>query len=257
MSRSSRDIAYTLPVQAPESFRHSNHAMHGKLWHHPFLGHIISNLEHGRLPLVVSTAGCSKIIENGQYRDAQNGNILCSTISGWNKSNAQKRDGTSCKPCGLDEARHDICGCSVHATITPVAAFIRPGIAEIDRTKVTLGDQYISRVDASASCLAAQRRYHSSDDTTMEKIDPVAAEHSASSEEGSLKEARVTETSPSPSITEQQAQHQKAVYRKVDFRILLWYSFVYLIMRIDVSNISNTAIVSVQSAQDVSASKSN
>ena len=79
----------------------------------------------------------------------------------------------------------------------------------------------------------------------MEKVDPIAAEQSASSDDGSLKEAGTYETPPSPSplATEQQSQDHKAVYRKVDFRILLWYSFVYLIMRIHVSNITNTAIV--------------
>lgn len=78
----------------------------------------------------------------------------------------------------------------------------------------------------------------------MEKSDPIAAEHSASSEDGSLREAKVCEISPSVSAPKLSAQEQKAVYRKVDLRILLWYSFVYLIMRIHVSNITNTAIVS-------------
>jgi hypothetical protein len=35
-------------------------------------------------------------------------------------------------------------------------------------------------------------------------------------------------------------------HRKVDKRLLLWYSFVYLIMRIHVSNISNTAIINIE-----------
>lgn len=77
----------------------------------------------------------------------------------------------------------------------------------------------------------------------MGKIDPIAAEQSASSDDRSIKEAGVVETSASSMITEQQTKDHKAVYRKVDFRILLWYSFVYLIMRIHVSNITNTAIV--------------
>lgn len=36
----------------------------------------------------------------------------------------------------------------------------------------------------------------------------------------------------------------KVAHRKVDKRLLCWYAFVYLIMRIHVSNISNTAIMS-------------
>lgn len=35
-------------------------------------------------------------------------------------------------------------------------------------------------------------------------------------------------------------------HRKVDKRLLLWYSFVYLIMRIHVGNISNTAIMNLE-----------
>ncbi|GKT40386.1 MFS transporter prlL [Colletotrichum spaethianum] len=35
-------------------------------------------------------------------------------------------------------------------------------------------------------------------------------------------------------------------HRKVDKRLLLWYSFVYLIMRIHVSNISNAAIINLE-----------
>ncbi|KAK5718403.1 hypothetical protein LTR15_008130 [Elasticomyces elasticus] len=41
-------------------------------------------------------------------------------------------------------------------------------------------------------------------------------------------------------------QRLKAVRRKVDIRILLWYSFVYLIMRIHVSNVSNVAIINLE-----------
>ncbi|KAK4902730.1 hypothetical protein LTR27_000669 [Elasticomyces elasticus] len=41
-------------------------------------------------------------------------------------------------------------------------------------------------------------------------------------------------------------QRLKAVRRKVDIKILLWYSFVYLIMRIHVSNVSNVAIINLE-----------
>ncbi|KAK0386856.1 hypothetical protein NLU13_5169 [Sarocladium strictum] len=38
----------------------------------------------------------------------------------------------------------------------------------------------------------------------------------------------------------------KTAHRKVDKRLLVWYAFVYLIMRIHVSNISNTAIMNLE-----------
>jgi len=39
---------------------------------------------------------------------------------------------------------------------------------------------------------------------------------------------------------------RKAAHRKVDKRLLIWYAFVYLIMRIHVSNISNAAIINLE-----------
>jgi hypothetical protein len=38
----------------------------------------------------------------------------------------------------------------------------------------------------------------------------------------------------------------KKAHRKVDKHLLLWYSFVYLIMRVHVSNISNTAAINIE-----------
>ena len=38
----------------------------------------------------------------------------------------------------------------------------------------------------------------------------------------------------------------KSAHRKVDNRLLLWYAFVYLIMRIHVGNISNSAIINLE-----------
>jgi MFS family permease len=38
----------------------------------------------------------------------------------------------------------------------------------------------------------------------------------------------------------------KTAHRKVDKRLLCWYAFVYLLMRINVSNISNTAIMNLE-----------
>jgi hypothetical protein len=38
----------------------------------------------------------------------------------------------------------------------------------------------------------------------------------------------------------------EAAHRKVDKRLLCWYAIVYLLMRINVSNISNTAIMNLE-----------
>ncbi|ROW03097.1 hypothetical protein VMCG_05808 [Cytospora schulzeri] len=43
----------------------------------------------------------------------------------------------------------------------------------------------------------------------------------------------------------------KSAHRKVDIRLILWYSFVYLIMRIHVSNISNTAIINLEQGDGI------
>lgn len=49
----------------------------------------------------------------------------------------------------------------------------------------------------------------------------------------------------------QQWAKVKTVHRKVDRRIVFWYSFVYLIMRIHVSNITNTAIINEETHDDI------
>jgi len=43
----------------------------------------------------------------------------------------------------------------------------------------------------------------------------------------------------------------KAVQRKIDIKILLWYSFVYLVLSIHKTNIANTAIVNVETKDDI------
>lgn len=69
--------------------------------------------------------------------------------------------------------------------------------------------------------------------------------------------------SPSDSSTpdpEQDEHHHtqpkatlKSAHRKIDRRLVLWYSFVYLIMRIHVSNISNTAIINLEEGDGIKA----
>lgn len=43
----------------------------------------------------------------------------------------------------------------------------------------------------------------------------------------------------------------KSAQKKVDRRVILWYSFVYLIMRIHVSNITNTAIINIEEGDGI------
>lgn len=43
----------------------------------------------------------------------------------------------------------------------------------------------------------------------------------------------------------------KKAQKKVDKKIILWYSFVYLIMRIHVSNITNTAIINIEEGDGI------
>jgi MFS family permease len=61
-----------------------------------------------------------------------------------------------------------------------------------------------------------------------------------------------SETSGASSI-DSEAQQAKiyAAQRKVDKRLFLWYCLVYLIMRINVSNITNTAIMNEETGNDI------
>src|ERR1700761_8032824 len=43
----------------------------------------------------------------------------------------------------------------------------------------------------------------------------------------------------------------KSAHRKVDTRLLLWYSFVYLVMRMHVSNITNAAIINLEQGDGI------
>lgn len=50
---------------------------------------------------------------------------------------------------------------------------------------------------------------------------------------------------------EPQGRTLQRIHRQADLRILLWYSFVYLIMRIDVTNITNTAIINIEEGNGI------
>lgn len=67
-----------------------------------------------------------------------------------------------------------------------------------------------------------------------------------------VKEETTIATSPtSSSLTSSQSHTEKAAYRKADIRLLLWYSFVYLIMRIHVQNVTNSAIMNLESGDGI------
>lgn len=64
----------------------------------------------------------------------------------------------------------------------------------------------------------------------------------------------VSPTIGTPTASLSESEHEiaiKAARRKIDKRLLLWYSFVYLIMRIHVSNITNTAIINLEAGHGI------
>jgi len=48
-----------------------------------------------------------------------------------------------------------------------------------------------------------------------------------------------------------QGQKLRAAHKKVDHRLLIWYCIVYLILRIDALNITNTAIMNVETGHGI------
>lgn len=48
----------------------------------------------------------------------------------------------------------------------------------------------------------------------------------------------------------QQVRLKKA-HRKVDIKVLAWYCFVYLVMKIHVSNVTNAAIINLETHDDI------
>lgn len=63
-----------------------------------------------------------------------------------------------------------------------------------------------------------------------------------------------TTLSPTPSsLSTSQSLITNQAYRKADIRLLLWYSFVYLIMRIHVQNVTNSAIMNLETGHGIKA----
>ncbi|PPJ49632.1 hypothetical protein CBER1_02173 [Cercospora berteroae] len=73
---------------------------------------------------------------------------------------------------------------------------------------------------------------------------------------GTTKELQVNAISPTESLSEIETAsvndaHLRSAYRKSDLRLLYWYSFVYLWMRIHASNITNTAIINIETGDGI------
>ena len=73
---------------------------------------------------------------------------------------------------------------------------------------------------------------------------------------GTAKELQVNAVSPTESLSENETAsvndvHLRSAYRKSDLRLLYWYSFVYLWMRIHASNITNTAIINIETGDGI------
>lgn len=78
------------------------------------------------------------------------------------------------------------------------------------------------------------------------------AGESGYSEQAPIKHISITQTLPSDNA----CLHNAAMiictaYRKVDIRLLAWYSFVYFFMRIESHNITNAAIMNVEVGTDI------
>ena len=43
----------------------------------------------------------------------------------------------------------------------------------------------------------------------------------------------------------------KTAYRKTDFRLVAWYSFVFLVLRVESHNIANAAIMNIEADTDI------
>lgn len=71
--------------------------------------------------------------------------------------------------------------------------------------------------------------------------------------EDASKEPTTTLSPTASSLTTTQSLITKAAYRKADIRLLLWYSFVYLIMRIHVQNVTNSAIMNLETGHGIKA----
>ena len=88
---------------------------------------------------------------------------------------------------------------------------------------------------------------------------PKQHHHTRPTSEMDTKEVQpISKETPSPgSSSESDVDHEhgglnlKKVQHKVDRKLLAWYCFVYLIMRIHVSNITNTAIINEETHDDI------
>jgi MFS family permease len=82
----------------------------------------------------------------------------------------------------------------------------------------------------------------------------VATPHRPSPNNDASKEPTTATLSPtSSSLSTAHSLISKQAYRKADIKLLLWYSFVYLIMRIHVQNVTNSAIMNLETGHGIKA----
>ena len=90
-------------------------------------------------------------------------------------------------------------------------------------------------------------------------MDPEKHSHTLPTTEMNTKEIQPISKETLSSISSSQSEvdrerngvNLKKVQHKVDRKLLAWYCFVYLIMRIHVSNITNTAIINEETHDDI------
>lgn len=84
----------------------------------------------------------------------------------------------------------------------------------------------------------------------------IATPHRPSTNNDASKQPTTATLSTTPTTSSLTTTHSlisKQAYRKADIKLLLWYSFVYLIMRIHVQNVTNSAIMNLETGHGIKA----
>lgn len=93
---------------------------------------------------------------------------------------------------------------------------------------------------------------HGSDHNFSNNIYNMASKSTSQVDDSPI-DSRLSDSIMSPQIqnASKEGGSLKSAHKKIDLRLILWYSFVYLIMRIHVSNISNTAIINLEQGDGI------
>lgn len=93
--------------------------------------------------------------------------------------------------------------------------------------------------------------WHAIPSQTMSSTPSTASLGDKKLDQYSEKEAQASVSVSVSPIEDYDEAALKSGHRKIDHRLLYWYAFVYLIMRIHVGNISNTAIMNKEQGTDI------